>query len=242
MKLTWQIDQSDIERARCFFDRYRDHPFVTDRRDTNLGTQKPKMTKKYVWQVMVSCLLTTQQRVSPGGAVDRFDNSPPFLLSYQTCTAQKNLPHYCEKVLQGFGGLRRSSIIAAEIGVNLKTLENKGWTDLFRQFNSIPRPQTVDSERSAADFVDDLLKGFGPKQSRNFLQWLGLTQYEIPIDSRIVKWLNEFGFPVTLSPVALADRYYYHFILDGFQQLCQKSKLSPCLLDAAVFVNADEPI
>jgi hypothetical protein len=41
------------------------------------------------------------------------------------------------------------------------------------------------------------------------------------------------------APAALADQYYYHFVLDGFQQLCQRSKVSRCLLDAAVFVNAD---
>lgn len=240
MRLIWQIAKTDIEKVNSFFDRYRDHPFVTERRNTNLGKEKPELTKGYVWQVMVSCLLTTQQRVSPGSAVDRFVNSPPFLLRYQKCREQKNVGRYCQKVLQGFGGLRRSIIIGAEIDANLKILEQGGWAALIQQFNSITRPQTVDAEREAADFVDDLLRGFGPKQSRNFLQWLGLTQHEIPIDSRIVNWLNEFGFPVTLSPAALADRYYYHFILDGIQQLCEKSKMSPCLLDAAVFVNADE--
>jgi hypothetical protein len=240
VKLTWQIDRSDVKRVNAFFGRYSDHPFVSERRKTNLGKQKPKASKEYVWQVMVSCLLTTQQRVSPGSAVDRFVNSPPFLLSYQTCRAQANVGGYCLKVLQGFGGLRRSSIIAAEIDANLGSLERGGWADLFQQFDSIPRPQTASAERQAADFVDDLLKGFGPKQSRNFLQWIGLTQFEIPIDSRIVKWLNGFGFPVWLAPAALADRYYYHFILDGFQQLCERSKVPPCLLDAAIFVNADE--
>jgi hypothetical protein len=123
--------------------------------------------------------------------------------------------------------LEAASIIAAEIDANLTVLEEGGWTDLFQQFDAIPRPQTVEAERRAADFVDDLLKGFGPKQSRNFLQWLGLTQYEVPIDSRLVKWLNEFGFPVTLSPSALADRSYYHFILNGFQELCRHCKMPP---------------
>src|SRR3712207_8726784 len=39
--------------------------------------------------------------------------------------------------------------------------------------------------------IDDSLKGFGPKQSRNLLQGLGLTRYEIPIDIRITRWFND---------------------------------------------------
>ena len=33
--------------------------------------------------------------------------------------------------------------------------------------------------------MSERLAGFGPKQARNLLQGLGLTRYEIPIDSRI---------------------------------------------------------
>ena len=62
------------------------------------------------------------------------------------------------------------------------------------------REETQRSEVRAADFVDDKLKGFGPRQSRNLLQGLGLTKYEIHIDGRITGWLNEFGLPVALSP------------------------------------------
>jgi len=43
---------------------------------------------------------------------------------------------------------------------------------------------------------------------------------EIPIDSRLIKWLNEFGFPVRLSASALSDPNYYRFVSQGIQQLC----------------------
>ena len=42
-------------------------------------------------------------------------------------------------------------------------------------------------------------------QCGDLLQALGLTRYEIPIDSRVTRWLNEFGFPIELSPAALGD-------------------------------------
>jgi hypothetical protein len=68
---------------------------------------------------------------------------------------------------------------------------------------------------------------------------LGLTRHEIPIDSRITKWLNGFGFPVRLSASALADPNYYTFVMDDFQALCQACGVVPCVLDAAIFPSFD---
>jgi hypothetical protein len=71
------------------------------------------------------------------------------------------------------------------------------------------------------------------------MQSLGLTKYEIPIDSRITKWLNDFGFPVTLSANVLSDQNYYNFVLDGFQKLCSAAEIYPCVMDAAIFASND---
>ena len=105
--------------------------------------------------------------------------------------------------------------------------------------NDLRRNQTAASDRKAAAFIDDNFEGFGPKQSRNLLQSLGLSRYEIPIDSRITKWLNDFGFPVRLSATGLSDRNYYNFVSSGFQQLCKEAKVLPCVLDAAIFSSFD---
>jgi thermostable 8-oxoguanine DNA glycosylase len=99
----------------------------------------------------------------------------------------------------------------------------------------VPLPDEIE----VADFIDERFKGFGPKQARNFLQALGLTRYEIPIDSRMTKWLNKNGFPVKLSATALADKNYYRFVSDGIQALCEKAEVLPYLLDAAVFTLSD---
>jgi hypothetical protein len=60
-----------------------------------------------------------------------------------------------------------------------------------------------------------------------------------PIDSRITGWLNEFGFPITLSADALSDRNYYRFISEGVRELCDACHIYPCLLDAAIFSSYD---
>ena len=100
--------------------------------------------------------------------------------------------------------------------------------------------QSKINERELADYLKLKLKGFGPKQSRNFLQTLGLTKYEIPIDSRIINWLNDFGFPVKLSSALLSENNYYHFVSDGIQELCEKADIYPCVFDAVVFSSFDD--
>ena len=71
------------------------------------------------------------------------------------------------------------------------------------------------------------------------LQWTGLSCYEIPIDSRITRWLNDFGFPFKITTKALSDRNYFNLVSDGFQKLSEASEIKPCVLDAAIFASFD---
>ena len=98
----------------------------------------------------------------------------------------------------------------------------------------------VDVERRAALVVHENLKGFGPKQSRNLWQGLGLSRFEIPADSRIAKWLREYGFPVEVSATSLGDLPVYLLVMDGFQALCREVGVLPCVLDAAIFASFDK--
>lgn len=98
---------------------------------------------------------------------------------------------------------------------------------------------TRETEADVADHIRERFKGFGPKQSRNLLQALGLTRFEIPIDSRVTEWLNSFGFPVHLNANALADIDYYRFVSDGIGKLCASAGVLPCVFDASVFALKD---
>jgi hypothetical protein len=66
---------------------------------------------------------------------------------------------------------------------------------------------------------------------------MGLSKYEIPLDSRMVKVLRELQFPVPLSAVALADEDYYCFIEDGIQNLMAEIGVYPCVFDACAFAS-----
>ena len=238
MKLVWNIGQGDIRKITSFLDSQADNPFVRLRKKRNLKKNKAAVSKDEFWTAMVSCLVTTQQRSGPGSRVTVFLNSHPFPLGYHNCISHKGVRQFAEKAIQQ-SGLRRARTIAGEVETNLALLENSFWKHVFRTIRPLYSPHSVDQERIAADFIKDSFQGFGPKQSRNLLQSLGLTLYEIPIDSRITKWLNEFGFPVKLSATALADKHYYDFVSEGIQQLCAHCDVYPCVLDAAIFAGFD---
>lgn len=240
MKLIWQIELEDIERVKAFLAANESSPFVRQRINRNLVSNKPAVQKYEFWRQLVACLLTTQQRSGPNSAVSRFICTKPFPLEYARCVCEPGMASWALGVLTDFGGLRRTNTIAKQIDTNLSGLENGLWQQTMEVLDGLQESDSSAAERDAAHFVDDHFVGFGPKQSRNLLQSLGLTKYEIPIDSRITKWLNDYGFPVTLSAAALADRNYYAFVSAGFQQLCAAAEIKPCVMDAAIFASFDD--
>ncbi len=239
MKLLWKIEASDVRRVNAFYEKYKNRDFVVERRTMNVERNLPEHTHGLFWKEMVSCMMTTQQRWGPNRPVTQFYFAQPFPLDYELCKQQYDLEAFAWSKLASFGGIRFSNILAREIRDNFMWLNESGWKHIDETVARLKKNQTHQAEVDAADFIDDSLKGFGPKQARNLLQGLGLTRYEIPIDSRITKWLNKSGFPIKVSAVALADRNYYRFVSEGFQQLCEACDIYPCLLDAAIFSSYD---
>ncbi len=240
MNLHWEITDLDVKEVNKILDSYIDNPMVQDRIHRNLNGVGIDLSRKSIWYSLVSCLLTSQQRSGPESAVTRFQNTKPFPLDYDVCVFADNVRDFSKKIIENFGGLRFHNRLADHIEVDLNLLEKGLWEETIAVIEEIRKSDSVENEREAADYIEDNFKGFGPKQSRNLLQALGCTKYEIPIDSRITKWLNKFGFPVKLSAAALSDRNYYQFVSDGIQILCKESGVYPCVLDAAIFVSYDD--
>lgn len=243
MQLCWQVDQDDVARVKAFVASQGANPFVRARIARNLAQTKPNVDRSEFWKQMVGMRMTSVQRSGPESAVARFLRKDPFPLLFDTVAGHTE---YHERVkliaatLRSHGGIRFPDKIAEDLAKNFETLESgTGWAATLAELNKLVVPVSAEQERQVARYVQKLLLGFGPKQSRNLLQCLGLTRYEIPIDSRITKWLNGFGFPAKLSATALADADYYEFVLDGFQALCAESEVFPCVLDAAIFASFD---
>ena len=239
MKIIWKIEQEDLINIRKFLEDNKDNIFVKKRISRNINKDYGEITKSDFFKTMISCLLTTQQRSGPQSSVTKFINTKPFPLQYELCLKQADLKNYILKTLDSYSGIRKKNKITDEITTNLEVLEKKLWHKIFEMTVRLKSKDSIAEERMAADLIMDNFKGFGPKQSRNLLQSLGLTKYEIPIDSRITKWLEKYGFPIKLSAMALGDINYYNFISDGFQILCKEIGIEPCIMDAIIFSSYD---
>jgi hypothetical protein len=238
MQLIWQVSQSDIDKVKAFVDQHKNNVFVQTRIRRNVEGHKDLLSYNVFWDHHVACLVTTQQRSGPDSYVGKFVKSDSFALNYSACLKRlDSLEEDAQKELSSFH-LRRTNTIAKEIRENIVFI-NENWSGIDHVLKQIEQNPTPQSERGAAGFIQEHLKGFGPKQSRNLLQSLGVTRYEIPIDSRITKWLNKFGFPVYLTATGLGDSSYYNFVSDGFQELAKACDILPCVLDAVIFSSYD---
>jgi hypothetical protein len=237
MKIQWQIDREDVVSLQALITEQSGNPLVRHRARRNLAEVKSPVTRQDFWRQMVSMRLTSQQRSGPESDVGRFIRKAPFPLSYEATLNARSVRTVIAETLKESGLNRFHKTIPDQLAKNFQDLERGEWARTLEECNRLTRPVAREVEAGAANYIQSHFLGFGPKQARNLLQALGLTRYEIPIDSRVTGWLNKFGFPVRLSAAALADINYYEFVSDGIQALCARCEVFPCMLDAAIFVS-----
>jgi hypothetical protein len=241
MKLEIKTSAEDLARLAAFVRDQSAKKVVRDRFARNLAPVKMQITQDRFWRAFVCMRLTSRQKSGPDSAVSRFKDTRPFALDLKIVRANSGRTHdFILSVLQNAGGLRDYNVAANQFTEAFVDLENGLWQPMLARCNELIDPRTATEERLVADYIAGKFNGIGPKQSRNILQALGLTRYEIPLDSRVMKWLRgELGFPLPLNGQLLADDGYYHFVLDMIQDLCEKCDTFPCVLDAAIFAEND---
>jgi len=210
-----------------------------ERRKWNVeGTLLPTAPEDF-WKWLVLSLLSSQQRYRKGSPIERLESGE--------VTFPLPLPSFSAlgegEIVERLRGLRFRQRIAKQLIANHRWLfgEGKGWdklqpflSGLLRQRNESPDPAHQKLERKAAQGLALSLAGVGPKQARNLLQSLGLTRYEIPLDSRIVAWLqSRLGWNIFIEALARAD--YYEELLDRVQASCAAAGVLPAIFDAAAF-------
>ena len=240
MRCEWVVDQADVERVRVFVSQSESSAVVAERIRRNVERYLPEISPQHVWHVLVACLLTTMQRSGPQSPVSQFLSISPFPLRLEACTRSSDLIDFGRRTLKEFGGIRFTTKIPGQLKENLSLFCDDEWADLEGRLISLKEDSSLQDEREVAKHLADAIHGFGPKQSRNFLQILGLSRFVVPLDSRVTKWLNDFGFPVRLSSDMLFSHDYYEFVEDGLQVLCDAAGVFPCVLDAAIFQSFDE--
>jgi hypothetical protein len=240
MEINISITSQDIQTLKDLVKRQESNTLVKGRHKRNIADEPPDFSRDLFWQTLVGCLLSTQQRSDPETPVGKFTLIQPFPLAYQKCRISGNIQEEAQDILSSFGGIRFTARLPIFIAFNLTFLENGGWKTMEDDWNKL---KAIRKEKPAIAFKlerevcrnTQKLKGVGPKQSRNLWQDLGLLRYEIPLDSRFIKWLNGNGFPVKLTAAGLSDGNYYEFILDALQKWCLEADVLPCIFDAAVY-------
>jgi len=246
--MEFQINCSpdEIKKFQDIISNNQNRDFVMKRIERNVSGQFQKPSQEEIWQTMVMCLLTSQQRSSSQSSVNKFLDEKPFRLSLDKLDKVDNIESFVLSEIKEFRGIRFGPKIAEQVKDNLKELKMGGWEKindyvlkLLEQRKQTPRPEHYQLEREAARLISNVYLGFGPKQSRNFWQELGLTRYEFVLDSRVNKWLRQIGFPIPLSSMSMGEEEFYCFLSDILRDLCIKADVLPCVLDAAIFSSYD---
>lgn len=234
MNINWEISGSDIKKVVDFVNQHKD-PFVENRINRNINRQNINIDKDIILKTMLMCLVTYSQDTGSESNTDIFFRKQPNLLTYPFLFKATDMDYAISKILKINGLEKNIKKITKCFIHNFYLLEETDWKLETELNNFLIDKSTKHTERVLADRIDDFFKGFGSKQARNFLQSLGLTKYEIPIDDILINWMKDFGYPILFSTVALQDKAFYHFVSDGIQLLCEKSNIFPCVLDAAIF-------
>lgn len=243
----WDFSSEDRHAVSNVLAAAGEHEFLRSRRQHNVEGMAPEFEREAVWRALVTCLLTTQQKSGAGSAVSRFTQRQPYPLSLAFLDG-RDVGQEALEVLVNAGGIRRNKSIASELDYNFRALEkNGGWARLEEQFVALreqrvaaPDERHAKLERTAAVVANKLFKGIGPKQSRNFWQFLGLTRYEVPIDSRFMTWLAAVDSPLADFKGVEVREKGHALICEGIQALSSECGVLPCILDAAVFVAGEK--
>jgi hypothetical protein len=230
----------DVEAIRKVCESAANTPFVLARIAANVVGEAPAFSRDRLWRFILDCLLSTRQRAGPNSRVRKFGQLDPHPLTLEKCLSTDPVELVRDTSTQ-FGGIRFIPSVASRAGKNLRWLQEQGWeqvhrhySSLERQRSSVPKPEHVPAEREAARFISQKLEGFGMTQSRNLWQLLGLTRYEIPLDSRVIARINE-QLSVEVTAKHLGSVQYYESVLDFLQTACRRADVLPCVLDAAWF-------
>jgi hypothetical protein len=233
----WTISKASLARWRRLVDRNRNKPLPRQRYELNVLRRGLDLSPARVWYVLVGCQVTTQQRSGPDSAVGRFLDSPSPALRLAACRKATNVRRMLERELAQ-AGLRRAPTIAANLSAILASLEGGEWKALIARLETLRHRPTREKERAVVHYLlGGTYPGLGQKQSRNFIQWLGLSRHEVPLDSRVLKRMRELDAGFVPSGSALTDEAVYLFVQDGLQQLAAALDIAPCMLDACIFAS-----
>jgi len=253
MKPVWEIDEASIQRWREFGDANIDNDLVKRRYKSNIERNNLDLSKNKLWRAFVMCQVTTQQKSGPKSPVSNFMKLDGSALQYERCCKigfdksgkvkpnnLKNLKSFLANELTE-AGLWRATVIADNLSAIFSVLEAGEWDVLLKHLNTLKANTNKVKEDKVANYIKSkIFPRIGLKQSRNYIQSIGLSRYEIPLDSRILKMLKKMGCTFVPRANGLNDETVYLFLQSGLQEISKALDIYPCILDACIFSSSDK--
>ena len=234
MKSIWTIDNTVLENIRKVIIDNIDSKLAKERKSKNIEKKGIDLSKNNVWKILVGCEITSRQKSGENSPTDQLLKSGSKLFDFNYC---KNNHNFIIEELKKFN-LRRYNTIAEWLILIIKEWELGEWDILQKKLTLLKKYHSKEDEKQVIDYLrSGKYKGLGLKQSRNFLQWLGLSIYEIPIDSRVIKVLENCGCNFVPGPNALQDDATYEYLENGLQMISEELQILPCELDACFFMS-----
>lgn len=240
MRIIWKITADDVRAVVNLREKWKSNRLIRERTGQAESDTRRRPSHDRFWQGMVSCLLTSRQKFGQGKPISRITDSEPFILSLDKCERRGDCGQLVEDTLRRTGGIWRYRDIAKECSTNLSRLRDGLWAKVDESLRTLCAASSVGDERRVADFLDDSLAGVGPKQARNILLRLGLARYEIPLDARMVSWLNDNNFAFRVGAESPRGKACYHLIEDAIQALCTAANVIPIVFDGLVFLEQEK--
>jgi N-glycosylase/DNA lyase len=247
MKCVLVPDKADVRRLRTTFASLKDHDLVKERFEKNIAPMARKPGRSGIWRQLTTALATSGTRSTEGSGMWRLAHERVFPLRLtQVRSWYPKIEKPAEQVFRSYRvrfPLRKAQFVTA----NYKTLFRDGGIkeldDLIEQLWTLRQSPARQTERACreerricGEVLQVGLKGIGNKQCRNWLQGVGLLRYEVPLDSRVLKFLKPMMKGIPLEQELLGTAAYYHFIEDAVQALCRKARILPCVVDAMMFL------
>lgn len=211
-----------------------------ERLTKNVRRHFEKPTPQIIWRELVCAILSSQQKSGKGSSIEKLRQREETTLHWAQKQGDK-LEARLAKLYQKFG-IHFSKNKAKFIAASWLRLDTAGGWPVLNAVIEMLATTTpnLEKERTAADVVQALFPGVGPKQARNFLQMLGITQWVVPIDSRMRAVLKDLGFPDL--PVQLQQPKVYQMSEDLIQEICRELpdlNILPCEFDALAFLKRE---
>jgi hypothetical protein len=202
----------------------------------NVRGEGRRSTQADAWNATLIAILTTQQPSGPG-------SKPAKVLQSKAVTWQKvkRDPRIITREIRGFrfNKTKRQRLRFA------RTWLDQNWpgVKLFQTELNAFEPDDPDRYRvecEAANFLSNGnggIRGVGPKQARNFWQYLGYAVWTIPLDSRVQKVLQAPPFSMNWGSKPITTAAYSEIEQD-LATLCRAvkpHKVYPVLLDSVLF-------